>query len=298
MCALAELTYKDLIIYWTDGQSPTVAINFNQLYVSCAPNSLLRSLPVGSLGMASLSQSPLSLTTQFSSQVKKKFSICLPSTTTAPGVLFFGEGPFYMLPPTPFDVTTILSYTPLITNLTSLGYYIGLAGISIDGKRIRVPNKVFELDEHGGRGGVKLDTVVPYTTLRTHIYEIFVEDFSKATETFTRVKSVEPFDTCFNSTDLGYTRVGYRVPQIDLELSNGKNWTIFGVNSMKQVSNDVACLAFVDGGEMADQAVVIGSFQMEDNFLMFDLVESKLGFSSTLYFIRTTCGNFNFTTSN
>ncbi|KAJ4968339.1 hypothetical protein NE237_015040 [Protea cynaroides] len=296
-CSSAKLTYKDLIIYWTDGRSPTSVNIFSHVYISCAPKSLLRSLPTGALGMASLSQSQLSLTTQFSSEVKKQFSLCLPSTNATPGVLFFGVGPFYMMPPTPFDVTTILSYTPLIKNLKALGYYIGLTGISIGGKRIQVPKGTFKPDRRG-RGGVKLDTVVPYTALRRNIYDKFLEEFVNATKGVPRVKSVEPFDLCLNSTDLGYTRVGYGVPQIDLELANGKNWTIFGVNSMKQVNDEVACLAFVDGGEMADHAVVIGSFQMEDNFLMFDLVESNLGFSSTLYFIRTSCGNFNFTTSN
>nr|DAD33585.1 TPA_asm: hypothetical protein HUJ06_012436 [Nelumbo nucifera] len=79
------------------------------------------------------------------------------------------------------------------------------------------------------------------------------------------------------------------------ELVNGVKWTIFRSNSMKQVSVDVACLAFVDGGETADQAVVIGTFQMENNLLEFDLVTSTLVFSSSLFFVKSTCANFNFT---
>ncbi|KAH7842356.1 hypothetical protein Vadar_004369 [Vaccinium darrowii] len=112
-----------------------------------------------------------------------------------------------------------------------------------------------------------------------------------------RVKRVKPFDLCWNANALGFTQVGFRVPQIDLELGNGKNWTIFGSNSMKQIG-EKACLAFVDGGKVNEgAAVVIGSFQMENNFLLFDMEKSRLGFSSTLFFIRTSCGNFNFTTT-
>ncbi|OVA05509.1 Peptidase A1 [Macleaya cordata] len=295
-CFLAELTHKDLIISWTDGEVPKVGINFNQLYVSCAPQILMKSLPLGVSGMAGLSRSLVSVSTQFLSpnlEIKRQFSICLPSTGSVPGVIFFGEGPFYMMPPTKSDVRTILSYTPLIQHPTSPDYYINLKGVSINGKFIRFLARVLDFDSDGN-GGVKLSTVVPYTTLRTHIYKPFLKDFIKATNKIPRAEKVKPFDYCLNTTNLGSTRVGLPVPQIDLVLGNGKNWTIFGANSMKQVSNDVACLAFVDGGKKAEQAMVIGSFQMEDNFLLFDLEESRLGFSSSLYFMRTTCGNFNF----
>ncbi|KAJ4956475.1 hypothetical protein NE237_013258 [Protea cynaroides] len=126
--------------------------------------------------MASLSQSQLSLTTQFSSEVKKQFSLSLPSTHANPSVLFYGVGPFYLMPLIPFDVTTILSCISLIKNLKALGYYIDLIGISIDGKRIRVPKGTLKPDRRG-HGGVKLDTVVLYTTLRGNIYEKFLVEF-------------------------------------------------------------------------------------------------------------------------
>lgn len=64
-----------------------------------------------------------------------------------------------------------------------------------------------------------------------------------------------------------------------------------------QVNNDVMCLGFVDGGINPRTSIVIGGHQIEDNFLQFDLAASRLGFSSSLLFRQTTCGNFNFTTS-
>jgi hypothetical protein len=74
----------------------------------------------------------------------------------------------------------------------------------------------------------------------------------------------------------------------------GGNWTVFGFNSLAEVADDTACLAFVDGGWAAPSAVTVGGFQMENNFLVFDEAASRLGYSGTLLFIRTTCGNFNF----
>ncbi|GAB2293603.1 hypothetical protein Dimus_027815 [Dionaea muscipula] len=297
LCAVSRLTSTSLSLSSTDGHSPLSIVSLGSVYVSCAPSALFHSLPQGSSGVASLSPAPLSLPSQFSPRnILKQFGICLPSSSTSSGVAFFGEGPFYLLPPPGKDITQLLSFTPLINpkgNYNS-GYYVPLGGIAIGLESVKFPKGAFDIDPQG-HGGVKLSTVVPYTTLRSPIYRAFVKQFEKATSGIPRVKKVEPFDLCLNTTSVGKTRVGLGVPAIDLELSNGKNWTIYGDNSMNQVTDDVACLAFVDGGVKAEQAVVIGSFQMEDNFLLFDLVGSRLGFTGTLDFYQTTCSNFNFT---
>lgn len=297
-CALAPLTYTDLIISWTNGRNPIVAINFNHLYVSCAPKTLLRSLPTGVIGTVGLSRAPLSLSTQFtpiSLGLSQKFALCLPSTSMAPGVTFFGDGPYYLLPPTQLDVTRFLQYTPLLKKVNSPEYYIDVKAIAINGKATDLKAGALDIDRLG-HGGVKLSTIAPYTILRGDIYKSVISSFAKATNRIPRAKKVKPFELCIKTGAIGSTRTGLPVPQIDLELSNGKNWTIFGANSMKYVSDDVACLAFVNGGMKAERALVIGSHQMEDNFLLFDLGGSRLGFSSSLLFFRTTCGNFNFTT--
>lgn len=292
-CAVSRLTYTNINLRWTDGRTPTTRIDFNQVYISCAPASLFRSLPKGAFGLASLSSSPLSFSSQFTLpnlEIAKKFAICLPSRPSTPGVAFFGDGPYYILPPTNLDAETIVSYTPLLKKPNSPDFFIGVKSLAVDGRSIPIPISTTP---------TKLSTVVPYTTVRSDVYRYLKKSFSKGTGTagVPRVKRVKPFDLCWNASALGFTRVGFRVPQIDLELGNGKNWTIFGSNSMKEIGG-VACLAFVNGGEINDgSAVVIGSYQMENNFLLFDMEKSRLGFSSTLFFIRTSCGNFNFTTT-
>lgn len=115
-----------------------------------------------------------------------------------------------------------------------------------------------------------------------------------ATSGIPQAPPVKPFDLCLNTTMLGSTRIVLPIPQVDLRLANGRNWTMFGANSMKLVSDGVACLAVVDEGERAAETAVIGSHQLHDNFLLFDLERSRLGFSSTLSFFRTSCRNFNF----
>lgn len=180
--------------------------------------------------------------------------------------------------------------------MNNLDYYIDVRSICINGEPASFLQRMLEFDSLG-HGGVKLSTVALYTMLRSPVYRPFLKLFAWSTRGIPRAQKVKPFDLCLNMSALGSTRVGLPVPWIDIVLENGRNWMIIGANSMKQVSNDVACLAFVDGGERAEQAMVVGSYQMENNFLLFDLVGQKLGFSSLLLFRQTTCSNLNFTSS-
>jgi hypothetical protein len=89
------------------------------------------------------------------------------------------------------------------------------------------------------------------------------------------------------------------VRQIDFVLHRKSvYWRMFGANSMVQVSNDVVCLGFVDGGSNPRTSIVIGGHQLEDNLVEIDIAKSRLGFSSSLLFRQTTCANFNFTSIN
>lgn len=47
--------------------------------------------------------------------------------------------------------------------------------------------------------------------------------------------------------------------------------------------------------QASDPAIIIGTFQFEDNFLLFDLENLTLGFNASLLHKGTSCGNFNFT---
>ena len=62
---------------------------------------------------------------------------------------------------------------------------------------------------------------------------------------------------CFSTKNVGVTRLGYAVPEIQLVLhSKDVVWRIFGANSMVSVSDDVICLGFVDGGVNPGASVV------------------------------------------
>ncbi|KAK1419885.1 hypothetical protein QVD17_29306 [Tagetes erecta] len=287
-CKISQLTTDLVNLYLTDGRNPSPGPDHpfgSRFVVSCAPSSLLRSFPEGVRGVASFSWSSLSFPRQFSYlHMTEKFAVCLPSSSSARGVTFLGDGPFYFLQFPKLDLRTILSYTPIIRKTSkSLGYYIKITQIAVQGTAIGVSSLI-------KTSSVKLSTLVPYTTLRSDIYKALVKSFSTATKNIPRVTAVQPFNLCFK-TGSGY----HGVPKIDLETQGGKKWTISGDNSMKHVGNGVSCLAFMDGGSNVEDEIVIGAYQMENNFLFFDLVNRKLGFSSSLLARGTSCNSFNFT---
>ncbi|KAF5813483.1 putative aspartic peptidase A1 family, aspartic peptidase domain superfamily, xylanase inhibitor [Helianthus annuus] len=291
-CKLSQLTTDLLLMEGTNGHNPstdksTYGIEF---VVSCAPSSLLRSFSPYVGGVSAFSWSTLAFPRQLHNHIDMadKFALCLPSSSKDSGVTFLGEGPFYFTSFPNLDLRSILSYTPMVReDKKSLGYYIGIKKISIKGISIPLPSLK--------SGSVKLSTVTLYTTLRSDIYEALVSSFSMATKNIPRLKAVQPFSLCLKSSAVGSVRKGFHVPKIDLEMESGKNWTISGDNSMKRVGNGTTCLAFIDGGLKMKEAIVIGTFQMENNFLFFDLGNQKLGFSSSLLSRGTSCGSFNFT---
>lgn len=270
-CEIAQLTSRNFTLSSTYNDQ----ITLNDIYLSCASQSIFSSFPRGALGLASLSLAPLSLPSQFSSflGVGTKFALCLPSSNLGNGVAFFGNGPYKLRSRATFNVSSLLSYTQLLRNPKSADYFIGINAITIGGKSI-----LFSPFE-----GIKLSTVVPYTILRTDVYKPVVEFFTNAMKGVPRAQKATPFTICYNSS--------FDVPRIDLEFDDAKNWTMYKANSMKKVG-DSACLAFLDGGETAEYKVVIGSYQMEDNFLLFDIDQSRLGFSSSLHSNKITCSNF------
>lgn len=295
------------VIQSTDGRTVGKAVVVPRVVFTCGTTSLLGGLSAGALGMAGLGRSEVSLPVQFASAFKfpKKFSMCLSSSSSSNGVIFFGDGPYVFLPNV--DVSKSLMYTPLILNPVSTAgayfegnpstdYFVNLTSIKINGNAVPLNAALLKITD--GNGGTKISTVNPYTVMETSIFKAFVKVFRHEAKNLTKVSSVKPFKYCFSSKNTPSTRVGPAVPLIDLVMHNSSvYWRIFGANSMVQVKEDVICLGFVDGGSNPRTSIVIGGYQLEDNLVQIDMEKARLGFSSSLLFKQTTCSNFNFTSS-
>ncbi|KAJ0724584.1 putative aspartic peptidase A1 family, aspartic peptidase domain superfamily, xylanase inhibitor [Helianthus annuus] len=248
---------------------------------ACAPSSAFESFPKDVSGVLAMSSSPHALPMNLYGVIQRSFALCLPTSASSRGVLILGSSPYYLDSHSDVDVRSFLSYTPLLNIQDTFGYYIGVNTIVIRKRSINVPPNAT----------TKISTLVPYTNLRTDIYKQVVRRFSKVTKRLQPTKPVAPFGLCFKIFTNG-TRAGLKVPDIDFGLGNGMKWSVSTANSMKQMRQDVWCLAFVDGGVTSEHVIVLGTFQMEDNFLLFDLVNSSLGFSSSLLNKGTSCASF------
>ncbi|OIT04977.1 PREDICTED: basic 7S globulin-like [Nicotiana attenuata] len=301
-----EITEDVLSVQSTDGSNPGKFVNIPSFIFTCVPTFLTEGLASGVKGTVGLGRNDIALPSQLAQvfSFPRKFAICLSSSTKSSGVIFFGDGPHMMLPN--IDVSKNLIFTPLITNPFGTGsvpflnessseYFIGVKSIRVNGKPVPINKKLLSIDKRGN-GGTKISTGSPYTILETSMYDAVTKVFIEELSNVTKVAAVAPFETCFSSKDIGSTRVGPAVPAIDLVLQSKQvYWRIFGANSMVEISQDVICLGFVNGGVKPTTSIVVGGYQLEDNLLQFDLPRSTLGFSSSLLFRQTTCANFNFT---
>ncbi|PUZ47359.1 hypothetical protein GQ55_7G158000 [Panicum hallii var. hallii] len=299
-CGSGDLTKVPLSANATDGRNPLFPVSF-PAYAACAPDGLLASLPAGAAGVAGLSRQPLSLPSQVASRLKvaKQFALCLAGDGQT-GAAIFGGGPFELQAAQPMELAEDLrkNALPLLVNPKSGAYYFRLHGIAVNGAQLSVPAGAFDLDRRQGTGGVLFSTVTRFTTLRSDIFSPLINAFEALTRDVPRRKPFPPFDLCFDASGFPSTRVGPAVANIDLMLDGGRNWTLPGASSLVQVGGSTACFAFQNmgfGATVANSpAVIIGTHQMEDNLVLFDLEKGTFGVSGLLLGRSTHCGNFNF----
>ncbi|KAG9153529.1 hypothetical protein Leryth_008481 [Lithospermum erythrorhizon] len=301
---VGEVALDVMYLQSTNGSKPGKLISVPGYVFVCGNTKILEGLPKGVSGMVGLGRAQIGLPYQIfkAFNLPKKFGICLSSLPrSSPGAIFIGDKPYVF--PSQGDVSVYLHYTPLITrpfsipgtnfrNDPSPEYFIQVSSIKINGKNVNFNTSFLNMNKEGF-GGTKISTTKPYTTMVTPIYNAFVRAFMEQRKNIPRVKPVAPFSLCYKAKHFPNTQVGPNGPFIDLVLhQKDVFWRIYGANSMVKVGRNVVCLGFVDGGN-SDTAIVIGSYQIEDNFLQFDLESSRLGFTSTLLLHQTRCSNFN-----
>ncbi|KAK4492543.1 hypothetical protein RD792_003355 [Penstemon davidsonii] len=94
-----ELAQDIVTVQSTDGSTPGRSVTVPRFIFSCAPTFLLQGLASGATGLAGLGRAGIGLPSQFSSafSFRRRFAICLSSSTSASGVIFFGDGPYNLL---------------------------------------------------------------------------------------------------------------------------------------------------------------------------------------------------------
>ncbi|KAM0831334.1 hypothetical protein ACQ4PT_065627 [Festuca glaucescens] len=202
-------------------------------------------------GLLGLGGSPESLPVQTSNAYGGAFSYCLPSVSSGAGFLALGAP----------SNTSGFMFTPMTRFMhESTFYLVRLTGISVGGKQLSIPRKVFE-------GGMIIDCGSILTRLPDTAYEKLKSAFRAAMAAYPLLP--DKYDTCYNFT--GYNNV--TVPRVALTFSGG-------VTVDLDVPNGVLlddCLAFADSGP-DDYVGMIGNVNQRTLEMLYDVGGGRLGF--------------------
>lgn len=284
--------------YYEDTLYTKDNVQVPEFIFSCSSNDFLRGLASGTIGMLGLARTQISLHKQVTGKLNlpDKFSLCLPSSGL--GKLSIGD----VSTSSKSAISPLLKTTPLIINPNSTSpvhrvgdvsveYFIDVKFIRVNGEALSVKDSYFSFDKDGN-GGTKISTMQNYTSLHTSIYKPLTRAFVKAASDMNikSVAAVAPFRACFSSSSISKTAAGPAVPPIDLVLpGTDVYWRINGANSMVEIDQKTTCLGFVEAEPRPKYvigwpttSIVIGTHQLEENLLVFDLVSSQLQFTSSL----------------
>ncbi|CAA2994695.1 basic 7S globulin-like [Olea europaea subsp. europaea] len=287
MVTSGNLAQDRISMEFEDGVNSGFMASIDNFLFSCVPKLLLEGIANGAKGVLGLGNTRISLPTQIAGTFgffQRRFSLCLSSSD---GLISLAESSDVSL--LGGEISRSMVYTPLISKPSGAGeeYKINVKSIKISGKKLSMNQENI--------GGAKISTTVPYTTMQSKIYGTFVDAYIKAATSLniSSVAPVAPFGVCFRSKGVENSRMGPNVPIIDLVLqSEMVKWRIYGRNSMVQVSDEVMCLGFLDGGLNQRDPFVIGGYQLEDYVLEFHLGTSMLGISSSLLMEQRKCSDF------
>ena len=293
---LGELGQDVLAIHATQGSTQQLGplVTVPQFLFSCAPSFLLqKGLPRNIQGVAGLGHAPISLPNQLASHfgLQRQFTTCLSRYPTSKGAIIFGDAPNNMRQFQNQDIFHDLAFTPLTITLQG-EYNVRVNSIRINQHSVFPLNKISSTIVGSTSGGTMISTSTPHMVLQQSVYQAFTQVFAQQLPKQAQVKSVAPFGLCFNSNKIN------AYPSVDLVMDkpNGPVWRISGEDLMVQAQPGVTCLGVMNGGMQPRAEVTLGTRQLEEKLMVFDLARSRVGFStSSLHSHGVKCGDlFNF----
>lgn len=222
-------------------------------------------------GILGLGRGDSSLTSQIASAMQM-FSYYIPTTSSRKGDLLFGNKA-----KTKSDTCANVRYTPLVKGQQSANYYVDLVGISVAGKKLKVPSTTFT-----SRGTI-IDSGTVITRLPGEVYSALRSAFRlsmlKYKYTLLSEKVDRLLDTCYtlkeNEKQLVLPDITFHFGEgtsvVDVTLSaEGKLWT------PQDSKRKITCLAFAAAKELT----IIGNVQQRGFNVLYDLEGERIGFGS------------------
>ncbi|KDP41942.1 hypothetical protein JCGZ_26960 [Jatropha curcas] len=253
---------------YTRGDLGIEKLNLGKVFVSkfifgCGRNN--KGLFGGASGLMGLGRSDLSLISQTSAIFGGVFSYCLPNTAAdASGSLVFGGNSSV------YKNTTPISYTRMVFNpQLPTFYFLNLTGISIGGVALQAAG--FD------QGVVLIDSGTVISRLPPPIYRALKAEFLKQ---FSEFPSSPPFsilDTCFDLS--AYQEVDIPTIKLHFEGNAELNVDVTGILYFVKTDASQVCLALASLN-FEDEIPIIGNYQQRNIRVVYDNVESKLGFAA------------------
>uniref|UniRef100_A0A453L2P1 Peptidase A1 domain-containing protein n=1 Tax=Aegilops tauschii subsp. strangulata TaxID=200361 RepID=A0A453L2P1_AEGTS len=212
-------------------------------------------------GLVGLGREKVSLSSQAASKYGAGFSYCLPSSSSAAGYLSLGG-------PAPANAR----FTAMETRRdTPSFYYVGLVGVKVAGRTVRVSPVVF------AAAGTVIDSGTVITRLPPRAYAALRSKFARSMGRYgyKRAPALSILDTCYDFT--GHTTV--RIPSVALVFAGGAavGLDFSGVLYVAKVAQ--ACLAFAANGDGADVGI-LGNTQQKTLAVVYDVANNKIGFGA------------------
>lgn len=272
----------------------------------------------GSSGLLGLSRSNVSFPSQLGMQhptLGRKFSYCfadLAQNLSATGFISFGnssssnsssDNSQNVTGPHGHQLKTMYTQfaaTPFPTQF----YYLGLTGISLEGKLLPINSTVLEMDPDGN-GGTVIDSGTTLTLLNPEAYEGLRDAFRAAAAAKGKLPKVSTgafnstgheIDTCYQIDDHGLlnqtssqSNSGWRaerleeaaVPSIALHFAGDLEVVLPPDSVLFPFDEGVYCLAFAS--TLTDLGInVIGNIQQQNLRIEYDLENSRIGFESVV----------------
>lgn len=213
----------------------------------------------GAAGLLGLGRHPISFVQQTSQKYQKKFSYCLPSTTSAVGHLSFGSAAV---------ASRYVKYTPFSTISRGASFYgLDITGISVAGVNLAISSSTFS------SGGAIIDSGTVITRLPPTAYAVLRDAFRKGMAKYPAADALSILDTCYDLS--GYEVVS--IPKVNFVFGGDVKVELAAAGTLYVASLKQVCLAFAPNRDDSD-VTIFGNVQQKTIEVVYDVGGGKLGF--------------------
>ncbi|XP_010516745.1 PREDICTED: probable aspartic protease At2g35615 [Camelina sativa] len=224
-------------------------------------------------GIIGLGGGQLSLISQLSSSISKKFSYCLShksSTTNGTSVINLGTDSI----PSSLSKDAGVVSTPLVDKEPLTYYYLTLEAISVGKKKIPYTGSTYNPNDDGGifsetSGNIIIDSGTTLTLLDSGFFDKFGAAVEESVTGAKRLSDPQGgLSHCFKS---GSAEIG--LPELTVHFT-GADVKLSPINAFVKVSEDMVCLSMIPTTDVA----IYGNFAQMDFLVGYDLETRTVSF--------------------